>query len=76
MLELRQLWGGERRTDGRARIYDERKPLEPKYPSVRPSVADFVVGEEAGKHDIEEVKLLHAPPRYSLILNAPDGDPG
>lgn len=25
------------------RIFDERKPLEPTYPSITPSIADFVV---------------------------------
>lgn len=25
------------------RVYDERKPIEPSYPSVTPSIADFIV---------------------------------
>ncbi|TAQ91422.1 hypothetical protein B7494_g135 [Chlorociboria aeruginascens] len=65
--------------------YDERKPLEPAYPSVIPSMADFVVDsddetsqqKEANGNgvdsvkSIEEVELRHAPPgpAYSGLTN-------
>lgn len=56
------------------RTYDERKPIEPSYPSIKPSVADFIVDLEgevissapAGTNgsapnlDLEELKF--APP--------------
>ncbi|KAL3421143.1 putative flavin dependent monooxygenase [Phlyctema vagabunda] len=44
--------------------YDERQPLEPRYPSVVPSIADFVKEEEEKLVGLseEELKLRHAPP--------------
>ena len=54
------------------RLYDERVPLEPEYPSTRPSVADFDVddpsalfenGLEYRKPSFDsDIKLRHAPP--------------
>ena len=59
------------------RTYDERKPIEPSYPSITPSIADFVVKRD-GKGDLvvngvngtsggggdtsEEEELQFAPP--------------
>ena len=54
------------------RAYTERKPLEPKYPSLKPSVADFVVStkdnassvdnDAANTPSLEELDLSHGPP--------------
>lgn len=53
------------------RSYDERRPLEPKYPSITPSIADFtpISSRETTPPpdaylpaDIEKIELLHAPP--------------
>jgi hypothetical protein len=58
------------------RSYDERQPPEPKYPSVKPSTADFVAdeirGDESGERETNEhgnelfgdesAELTHAPP--------------
>jgi hypothetical protein len=59
------------------RVYDERKPLEPTYPSITPSIADFVVEKGAngsgapngakslngeGGYTSEEEALRFAPP--------------
>ena len=50
-------------------MYDERQPIEPSYPSVRPSIADFVVEVDdegavngEGSHLTEEDELRFAPP--------------
>lgn len=41
------------------RLYDERRPLEPSYPSVKPSQAeDYPLNE----NDSAQRDLLHAPP--------------
>lgn len=62
-------------------MYDSRRPLEPKYPSVRPSVADFIAEKETENEaltpqDVElegdqdqlaEAELLHAPPGSVLF---------
>ena len=60
------------------RVYDERQPLEPSYPSTQPSVADFIPEEnESGFHavplkdakileDRTEAELRHAPPRLVI----------
>jgi len=48
-----------------SRTYDERQPLEPPYPSTRPSVFGSTKADEENethKDDIEYQKLLHAPP--------------
>lgn len=37
------MWGQEANI---CRVFDERKPLEPTYPSISPSIADFVVEED------------------------------
>jgi len=65
------------------RVYDERKPIEPNYPSVTPSIADFVVegkGKTSGVVDeaksidgergytSEEEDLRFAPPGYVFVL--------
>ncbi len=64
------------------RVYDPRKPLEPQYPSIKPSTADFVaeLGDESVTTasaisnrldrdlDIEELKF--APPGYANPLQA------
>jgi len=50
------------------RVYDERKPIEPSYPSVTPSIADFVVANEGRSvngevgYTSEEEELRFAPP--------------
>ena len=54
------------------RTYIERKPLEPKYPSLNPSEADFVANTngnasaaEVGAPDrlnMEDIDLSHGPP--------------
>jgi hypothetical protein len=59
------------------RAYDERQPPEPKYPSERPSEADFIPGTKESKSqngkndqhndeghvkDSDEIELEHAPP--------------
>lgn len=54
------------------RLYDERKPLEPAYPSIKASLADFVIeskldGVNGAKKDMqrpisEEEILAFAPP--------------
>ena len=53
------------------RVFDERKPLEPTYPSITPSIADFVVEEDErnsgvtngdGGYTSEEEELRFAPP--------------
>lgn len=57
------------------RLYDERLPPEPTYPSVRPSEADFRHGKERtpnGRpveqcHFSGEDYIKHAPPGSSLI---------
>ena len=63
------------------RTYDERKPIEPSYPSIEPSVADFVVdlkGEvlssaHAGTHesapDLDFEELRFAPPGWVELLD-------
>lgn len=54
-------------------MYDSRRPPEPNYPSVHPSLADFVAGEGTENEDqdeelegdpdrLAEIELLHAPP--------------
>jgi hypothetical protein len=50
------------------RVFDERKPIEPSYPSIKPSIADFVI-EGKGKivngergYASEEEELRFAPP--------------
>lgn len=60
----------------RSRLYDERQPLEPTYPSVKASTADFVIekeskngvanGETNGVRKLspEEEELAFAPPGY------------
>jgi hypothetical protein len=64
------------------RVYDERKPIEPNYPSNTPSIADFVI-EEKGKgigaangaknfhgetsYSGEEEELRFAPPGYVFV---------
>ena len=60
------------------RVYDERQPLEPNYPSTKPSVADFTPEEnESGFHAVPlqdvnkleeraEAELRHAPPRLVM----------
>jgi len=60
-----------------SRAYDDRQPLESEYPSVKPSVADFVIGDEAGligstpkdnnaatieNETLEQIILGYAPP--------------
>lgn len=64
------------------RMYDSRRPPEPDYPSVRPSVADFnaekdTENEDLTPQDVEldgdqdrlaEVELLHAPPGLVLRI--------
>ena len=70
---------GEVRLIDRDRVYDERKPLEPSYPSIKPSIADFVLdrdvnekvllnGEAKAKGDgiyaSDEEELRFAPPGY------------
>ncbi len=52
-----------------SRFYDERKPLEPEYPSVPPSKAGGVYAKEKFS-DVELERLLHAPPGcvyYTLL---------
>ncbi|CZT00612.1 hypothetical protein WAI453_009246 [Rhynchosporium graminicola] len=62
--------------------YDERKPVEPQYPSIKPSVADFVTeleGETEGPKvsednatldlDLEELKFAPPGPAYSGLMN-------
>lgn len=56
------------------RTYDERKPIEPQYPSIKPSIADFVAELEgeaetsrAGAKngttlDLDQEELRFAPP--------------
>ena len=66
------------------RAYDERQPFEPEYPSVRPSVADFVAdtqnvnghegiqnGVHEDIHENGEIELKHAPPgpAYNGLTN-------
>lgn len=67
------------------RSYDERQPLEPQCPSVRPSVADFIAdmdqssnGHQRIQNDFhedsrekEDVELRHAPPgpAYDGLVN-------
>jgi hypothetical protein len=58
------------------RVYDERKPLEPRYPSEKASLADFVLdgksplnghnGESNGVQNLssEEEELAFAPPGH------------
>ena len=61
------------------RAYDERKPLEPSYPSITPSIADFILernvngkisvnGEKTfngdGVNARDEEELRFAPPGY------------
>ena len=68
---------GEVRLINGGRVYDERKPLEPSYPSIKPSIADFVLdrdvkerlslnGEASAKDDgvyaSDEEELRFAPP--------------
>lgn len=60
----------------RSRLYDERQPLEPAYPSIKASLADFVIEEEpkngiangerngVRKLSPEEQELAFAPPGY------------
>lgn len=36
------------------RVYDSRRPPEPDYPSVHPSVADFIAEEETEKNEVED----------------------
>ena len=43
------------------RLYDERKPLEPAYPSALPSKAGSTYTKEEVK-DLQLERLLHAPP--------------
>ncbi|KAL2061864.1 hypothetical protein VTL71DRAFT_7242 [Oculimacula yallundae] len=62
--------------------YDERKPIEPQYPSIKPSVADFVTeleneterpsgSEDGGTRDLDLEELKFAPPgpAYSGLMN-------
>ncbi|KAL5316596.1 hypothetical protein ACEPPN_015645 [Leptodophora sp. 'Broadleaf-Isolate-01'] len=63
--------------------YDERKPIEPQYPSIKPSIADFVAELEgeaetsrAGAKngttlDLDQEELRFAPPgpAYSGLMN-------
>lgn len=48
------------------RLFDERKPLEPKYPSVNASDAErhyeSIGSTNNTRYDPEIVRLLHAPP--------------
>jgi hypothetical protein len=60
------------------RSYDPRKPLNPVYPSVTPSVADFVVesdDENPTTVDGEKEKLngLTTSPEQTVLLHAPPG---
>lgn len=65
-------WEGRRSVADVSRVYDERKPLEPKYPSTTPSIADFVIEQNAkdgvksingeGAYNSEEEELRFAPP--------------
>ncbi|KAI9832397.1 MAG: hypothetical protein M1819_004385 [Sarea resinae] len=51
-------------------LYDERRPLEPDYPSTKPSVADFVIdsdsddelAQETELHEDDSIQLKHGPP--------------
>ncbi len=52
------------------RAFDERKPIEPSYPSITPSIADFVVANGVTSvngdrgYTSEEEELRFAPPGY------------
>ena len=53
-----------------SRLYDERLPPEPAYPSILPSVADFHASEEHNDddgpgHPAACEDLVHAPPGLS-----------
>lgn len=48
------------------RLYDERLPLEPAYPAVRPSQAGGTYADDADVSQHET--LLHAPPGYELTI--------
>lgn len=47
------------------RLYDDRQPIEPNYPSTRPSQ-----GERPGEASLEDEKIVlnHAPPGYHKTL--------
>ncbi len=46
------------------RVYDERKPPEPSYPSITPSIADFVLEPNVKDNIVngDEEELRFAPP--------------
>ena len=56
------------------RLFDDRLPVEPKWPSVKPSEADFALADDVHepvqwneelnckRNDNDLAKLLHAPP--------------
>ena len=58
------------------RLYDERVPPEPTYPSIRPSEADFRNGDEeslsGGKHRrcqlAADEDVTHAPPGLGIEM--------
>ena len=63
------------------RVYDSRRPPEPYFPSVHPSLADFIADEGIENEDLTsqdeelegdpdrlaEIELLHAPPGLVLF---------
>jgi hypothetical protein len=60
------LFMGQRRrwwsvADG-CRTFDERKPIEPSYPSITPSIADFVIANGEATYTSDEEELRFAPP--------------
>ena len=69
------------------RLYDSRRPPEPSYPAINPSVADFTLEDELESlksQDVElkldqgqlaEAEILHAPPGlvFSSFLQSSPG---
>ena len=59
----RRQWNRQEKADV-YRTFDERKPLEPAYPSITPSTADFIADEARARrvYTSEEEALRFAPP--------------
>lgn len=56
------------------RLYDERKPLEPAYPSVKVSLADFVIEKDeiSGLNDVKK-DVQRAISQEEVLAFAPPG---